>query len=205
MPTPLKALCVTTEAGVPTHSGIPLDLVSGTGTSPRPRLRVDQARTSFFEGREFRISWEFDIPANTTSRLMFASPIDFVLFRQSLYIDKGALKFTAISNATVSTMGTPVNVLGKNRMAERPSPQYASQATVLSGGSYTGGTVVETIRLYSEQQGNSAVTVGASQDDARGLPAGNYFLMFANLGNTSITGVYDLAWEERQPRSASLY
>lgn len=205
MPTPLKALCVTTEAGVPTHSGIPLDLVSGTGASPRPRLRVDQAQTSFFEGREFRISWEFNIAANQTTRLMFSSPLDFVLFRQSLYIDKGALKFTAITGASVSTMGTNVPVVGKNRMTERPTPQYASQVTVLAGGTYSGGTVVETIRLYSEQQGNSAVTVGASQDDARGLPNGVYFLEFANLTNATITGVYNIAWEERQPRSPSLY
>ena len=32
--------------------------------------------------------------------------------------------------------------------------------------------------------------------DARGLAAGDYFLVFDNLGNGTATGVYDLLWEE---------
>jgi len=50
------------------------------------RLRVDVAQTSFFEGREFRSFYEFNIPSGQSTTVRVVSPINFVLFEQVLSV-----------------------------------------------------------------------------------------------------------------------
>lgn len=67
-------------------------------TSENPgfgRLRVDVAQTGFFEGREFRSFYEFNIPQGQSVTGRFSSPVDFILFQQSLSVDAGGIRMTA--------------------------------------------------------------------------------------------------------------
>lgn len=162
------------------------------------RLRVDQGQTGFFEGREFRSFIELNIAAGNNIVLKFVSPVDFILFEQRLVIDAGSCKLTASTGGTEGgTFSTSLPIIGKNRMASRPTPFYTAQATIVTGGTYTGGTAVEVVRVVAANATAQQQSVGSGQDSSRGLPAGTYYLKFENFGSGSVTGVYSLAFEER--------
>lgn len=165
------------------------------------RLRVDQAQTGFFEGREFRTFYEFSIASGASVTLKFSCPVDFILFAQRLSVDAGAIRLSAITGATESTpFSTAMPVIGKNRMASRrqyPGGYYAAQATIANGGTITGGTVVEVVRVVAAGATAQQSTVGGQTADERGLAAGAYYLKIENISNGTATGVYSLFWEER--------
>lgn len=183
------------------YSDIPVELVTGTGVDPRPRLRVDAAQTSFFEGREFRSYIELNIPAGSTTVVRFTAPQDFILHNQTLMLDDGFVRMSAATGGAEGGSWSALPVIGKNRMASRPTPLYAAVCSLSTGGTHTGGTEVEVIRLKTSGATGQAQSVGAVSAE-RGLPAGVYYIRFQNLGSGATTGVYSLFWEEVQPRSS---
>ena len=110
--------------------------LSTAPNEPTARLRVDQAQTGFFEGREFRTFAEFDIPSGQSRVLRFASPVDFILFAQNLSIDQGAIRLSAITDGVSGGTWTALPVIGKNRMTSRrlyEGGYYQSKATLEIG------------------------------------------------------------------------
>jgi hypothetical protein len=169
------------------------------------RLRVDTGQTSLFEGREFRSFFEFNIPAGNVQVFKFVSPIDFILFEQSLSVDAGSVRFQAITGATeVATFNTPLPIIGKNRMVQRKQPYYTAVITISThaapvplGSGVTGGTVVENYRVVAANATAQQQTVSAGAQSERGLGPGTYYLRVHNFGSGAATGVYSLFWEER--------
>lgn len=175
----------------------PSDLMTSDRDKYR-RVRVDVAQTGFFEGREFRTFREFSIPTGQSLIIKFSSQVDFILFEQSLTVDAGSVRFTALAGANDATpFNTALPVVGKNRMSARPEPYYAPTVTVETGGTITGGTVVEVFRVIAANATAQQQTVGGAAQTERGLPAGSYHLRIENIGNNTATGVYSLFWEER--------
>ncbi len=112
-------------------------------------------------------------------------------------IDAGGVKLTAILAPVVGgTYATPVGVFGTNRLTDRPAPHYVSQVTINTGGTATGGTVVETIRT-KVGNGANATSNNGSTNGERLLPAGDYYLKLESIDAGTSTGVYSLRWEER--------
>lgn len=164
------------------------------------RLRIDAAQTSFFRGRQFRSYLEFSVASGTTQIIKFTSAVDFVLFDQTLTVNDGDCRFAAITGASDATaFNTSISVIGKNRMAigSNRESNYASQVTLATGGTITGGTEVEVFRVKTASATAQQSTVGGSQESERGLPAGTYYLKLQNMGAGTMTGVYYLWWEER--------
>ncbi|WP_338807649.1 hypothetical protein V8U11_15995 [Pseudomonas chlororaphis] len=162
------------------------------------RLRVDSGQTGFFEGREFRTFFELNIPTGQSAYVRFVSPIDFIIFEQSVTLDAGAIKFTALTGATpAGTWATALPVIGKNRMVSRKAPYYTPVVALHTGGTTTGGTIVELFRVVAANATAQQQTVLGAASTERGLPAGTYYLRFENIGNAAATGVYSLIWEER--------
>ena len=161
------------------------------------RLRVDVAQTGFFLGTEFRSFYEFNIPSGENRVIKFTSPINFILFDQSLTVDAGGIKYTAEITGTEDGTYTSLPVIGKNRMTIRPTPYYSAQATLGVGGTFSGGTTVDVARIVTAGASAQQVTVGGRSSDERGLPAGSYYIRLTNISNGASTGVYSLFWEER--------
>ena len=182
----------------------PFDLMTDHGTGPNRRLRVDPGQTGFFAGRMFRSYVELVIPiAGPSVQFRFTSPIDFILWAQKLDLTQGALRFEIFTGATSSGSWTSLPVIGVNRMGERPTPLYAPQVTLETGGNFTGGTAVDLmlIRSGTNQGSNSSQNTGGETTE-RGLPAGTYHGRFSTLtgGVPSLDAaqmVYSLYWEER--------
>lgn len=173
-------------------------LINGTKRGFR-RLSVDVGQTSFFEGREFRSFYELSIPSLSSKWLKFSSPVNFILHEQFVSVDDGWLKFSAFTStgSELAPFTSILPVIGKNRMSERAQPFYEPQCTLTGGGSYNGGALVELVRLKTSNSTNAASTVGNSVGSERGLPAGDYYLQFENLGNGLLEGFYTISWEER--------
>lgn len=162
------------------------------------RLRVDPGQTGFFEGREFRSFVEFSLASAASVTMRFTCPVGFILFGQSILLDEGRIRFEARTGATpVGSFSVAHPIVGKNRLPERRAPYYEAQATLDTGGSTTGGTLVEVVRVNAGTAGGQANTAGGLVSDERGLPAGTYYLTLTNIGTGSCTGVYSLWWEER--------
>lgn len=185
-----------------------VDLPHDLYTSDREgfrRLRVDPGQTGLFTGREFRSFYEFNIPTGQSVWLKFVSPVDFMLFEQSLEVDAGAIRFEAKSGVTQTTPITNgVPIFGKNLMAQRLQPYYVGQVTLDSYGPaatasppITGGVVREVFRVVTVNATAQQRSVGGAAQSERGLPAGTYILELRNISNGTATGVYSLAWEER--------
>lgn len=183
---------------------LPPDMYTSTSENYR-RLRVDVGQTGFFEGREFRTFFEFNIPAGNVQVIKFVSPIDFMLFEQTLAVDAGSIRFQALTGATeIATFNTALPIVGKNRMTQRKQPYYTSVITttthatpVALGAGVTGGTVVENTRIVATNATAQQQTVSGGAQSERGLPAGTYYLRLHNFGSGAATGVYSLFWEER--------
>lgn len=168
----------------------------------KQRLRVDPGQTGFFTGQMFRTYLETVIPtAGPAVSFRFTSPIDFILWEQTLTLTQGALRFEVFTGATPSGSWTTLPVIGVNRMSERPTPLYTPQVTVETGGSFTGGTPVDLMLIRTSAANNQAANVGGDSSE-RGLPAGTYYGRFSTLTggltvNDAAQMVYTLRWEER--------
>lgn len=182
------------------HSGLPLAIITGTGLSPRPRMRVDASQTSFWEGREFRVFHEFSLSAGASQWLRFVVPLDVVIHGRVLTVVQGNLRFALSAGGTPSGPWTPKVVQAVNSMSERPF--YIGQVT-----SDVGGTVVAPVErdvLLLETGTSQASTVTQTVAES-GLSAGTYYVELRNTGNGTLRGIYHVHWEERQPRSPIIY
>ncbi|HVH93270.1 MAG TPA: hypothetical protein VM783_18035 [Candidatus Acidoferrum sp.] len=189
------------------HSDIPLDFVTGTGADPRPRMRVEEGSTGFFEGREFRMFVEFSIPAGQEIWVRHTITKNFILHDQRITIESSGVRWSAVA-ATSSSPGpwTAATFRRRNQMAEQPSPFYVSGSTIevsSTPGAATGGFEVDVMRITAGQgAGSSTATQNAG---LRGLAPGVYHARLQNTGNSTCVGVYDWWWEEREPRSPLIY
>lgn len=179
----------------------PSQFYTDGGFGPNARLRVDPGQTGFFAGRMFRTFHEFNIAAGGTLNILFQSPINFILWGQTVEIDQGAIKVENITGPTIGGVFTELPLIGRNRMTEAPQPLYTSQMQCGQGGTLTGGTVVDAIRLRTAQnQGTSrSSNIVNGQDSERGIPPGNYGVRLSALsGITEASlGTIHFTWEER--------
>lgn len=180
----------------------PSDLLTDGGFGASRRLRVDPGQTGFFAGRFFRSYIEALIPvAGPSVQFRFTSPVDFILWLQSLELTQGATELRIYTGATGSGTWTQRPIIGVNRMAQRPQPYYAAQCTLETGGNFTGGTEVDVLKVRTSAANNTAQNVGDSWTE-RGLPAGVYYGRLQTLSgglnvNDPAQLIYSLTWEER--------
>ncbi len=180
-------------------SEFPRHLIT-TDTRGFERLKVDVGQTDFFLGNEQRFFHEFNIPNGSSVWFRFTSPIDFLLFEQTLTVDSGGIRFTAYTGGTESGTWTPVTtVIPKNFMSS--TPPYVRQVNIDTGGTLAGGNLREVVRLVCPGSTAQRTTVSGGNQTERGLSAGTYYLQLENIAHSGAsTGVYTIAWAERQPR-----
>lgn len=184
-----------------THAEV-VDLPSRllTGTT-NPRLRVDDGQTGFFERRMFRTYYELNLPtAGPARQFRFTSPVNFILWEQSVELDQGAIRWEVFTGASSTGVWTALPIIGQNRMTE--VALYNPVCTVDTGGDFTGGTAVDLLRIRTAAVNNQATNVGNTTASERGLPAGTYHIRVSILTgglpvNDAAQGVATLRWEER--------
>lgn len=199
--TPIK-INLSNAAGVHIKA-IPDVLISGGESGPAPRVKVDPGQEGFFVGRMFRAFTTGIIPvAGPAHYFKFVSPIDFILWAQDLQLTQGALQLEIFGGATESGVWTDITTMvGLNRMANRPLPHYNRQCSIQTGGSFTGGVLLDILQVRTSQNNSNANNVGGAFSE-RGLPAGTYWGKISTLtGGLAVNDpgqyVYTIMWEER--------
>jgi len=170
------------------------------------RLRVDVAQTGFFEGREFRTFKELNIAPSTTYVIKGVVPINIILMALAVNIDSGWLRIGSYAGGTeggsfsetLPIFAANAMDLGVNRRQSQGHAAYVPQVIVTAGGTHSGGTEIDVLRIKVNAISAQAATVGQDADSARGVAATTYYLRLLNLSNTdAVTGVYSARWEER--------
>jgi len=177
----------------------PSDLLTSPKDGTR-RVKVDVGSSGFFEARTFRISYEFSTQngneiLNAASRwLRITSPVNFLLQRQEIGVDDGAVRVRIFRAGVESGTWSPVNVAATN-LANAAG--YAGQITIDDGGAVdtTGEIAVETLRIRTAGS-NRRTTISAAASDERLIIPGTYYIQIENIAAGINEGVFTLGWEE---------
>lgn len=166
------------------------------------RLEVDVSNTAFQEGKEFRISYEFQNIADTPRVLRFTCPVDFILQYQNITSDLVGVRYKAwrsTQGTAGGTFGTPVPIWRQNFTDQ--AKDLDPLTTIDAGGTFTpsgGESSTETLRVRVANATAQQTTVDSSVGDERGVGAGTYYLVIERIpgatGNAA--GVLTLRWEE---------
>jgi len=157
---------------------------------------VETRHKGVLDGKAFRAFFDINLSKDAIVVIKFTSPVNFELHTQNFTARVGELKFEACVGGTEGgVFDTTIPAFGMNRTNERPLPYYEQQVSLTSGGTHSGGTTVELVRIKSGGNSNTSSTVGGSENDERILPPGTYYLKFTAVED--LLAVYSLIWEER--------
>ena len=166
------------------------------GDGPHARMRVDVGQTGFFAGREFRTFYEFSIASGATRVIKVVAPINTIVQTFGVELDLAELRVELRGGGTEGgTFSTALPVIPANAMTTTSG--YAAQVTMQTGGTHTGGTVYDLLKLYSGANENKAVATTATEDLPQGFPAGTYYITLQNTDGATATGIFRARWEER--------
>lgn len=163
-------------------------------TSSPIRAQVSELNTGFFDGRQFRMFVDLNIPKGGTVWVRHTIGANFILYDQRLSMLSGEVRWSALA-ATSSSPGpwTPATFRRRNQMTSQPQPLYISTSTMETSSApdaATGGIEVDVMRA----SGSANIIQNAGP---RGLAPGVYHAKITNVGKEAAVGVYDWWWEER--------
>lgn len=160
------------------------------------RLRVDVGQTGFFAGREFRTFYEFSIPTETSIVIKVNAPINTIVQTFGAELDLAELRVELRYGGTESgTFSTALPIFKTNTMTT--ASNYVGQVTMYTGGSHTGGTVVDLLTLISGANANKAIASTASENLPQGFSSGTYYIHLINTDGATASGIFRAQWEER--------
>lgn len=162
-------------------------------------LLTETSRLGFIEGREFRTFKEISFEANQVYIIKVVAPYDLLLSQLDLTLDSGSVKMTTYVGGTPTGSFTEIiPLIPKNNMSRRPTPYYTpvtQLSAIPSGGTLTGGTAIDIIRVVAANATAQQQSVGSAPFDVRGVGAGTYYLKFEALSGTP-TGMFRAFFEE---------
>lgn len=163
--------------------------------SPNGEMIISENSKGFYEGKEFRTFFEFDGLISSVKVVKVAIPCNFTMKMQNITLNDGELTFEILSGGTEGgSFSNTLPVIGVNRSTNRNLPYYEAKGVLTSGGSHTGGTLLELAKLKTSNATAQKSTVGGSVGDSRCLAAGTYYIRFTAVAATK--GIYTLRWEE---------
>lgn len=160
------------------------------------RLRVDVGQTGFFAGREARTLYEFSIASGATQVIKVVSLTDTIVQTFSASLDIAEIRVELVVGGTEGgTFGTPLPIFKTNTMTTQSG--YTPQVTMATGGTHTGGTLVDLLVLKSGTPANKAIESSATEDLPVAFAAGTFYIRLVNTDGDAATGVFRARWEER--------
>lgn len=165
------------------------------------RVKVDIGQTGFFEGREFRSFKELNIPGTGSYVIRAVVAADIILTELKLDIDSGWLRIATVLGGTPGgDFAETLPIFNRNNMSVGGNRRQAfvPQTLLTAGGTHTGGTELDVLRVKTAGVSQQANTVGATTGDERGVAANTYYFRLTNLHATDpVTGTLHVSWEER--------
>lgn len=160
------------------------------------RMRVDVGQTGFFAGREFRTFYEFSIASGATQVIKVVAGVDTIVQTFGAELDLAELRVELLYGGTEGgTFNTALPIFKANTMST--ASNYTNQVTMTTGGTHTGGTVVDLLTLISGANANKAIASSASEQLPQGFPVGTYYIKLTNTDGATASGIFRARWEER--------
>jgi hypothetical protein len=187
---------------------VPYSPLSSDANAGFDRVLVEPGQTAFMEGREFRAYKELNIAVSATYVVKVVVAVNTVLSSFTFDIDAGWLKAASRVGGTpggsFSETITPIAAnnmsAGKNHRSDFGAGHgsvYSVQNLITAGGTHTGGTELDVVRIKCAGDSKQSSSVGNVLFDIRGIAANTYYLVMQNLGTDIITGTLKMRWEER--------
>lgn len=159
---------------------------------------VEVHKIGWLEGRTFKTYLDATLSAGQEIVIKVTHPIEIVI--QDLQLDGtlGTIKMeTFDSDATPSGSFTTAlpNVPTNDSILERPQPFYTSQMSMTYGGSITGGTKGDIVRVKTGDVLQHSVMVGNTQVDVMFKKAGTCYVKIT--AETNCQFIFKMRWEER--------
>lgn len=194
----LKKLLVDMQDG--THAerieAYPPKVLMTDGNGQYARLRVDVGQTGFFAGREFRVLKELSIASGATQVLKIVSPINSILYAFGVELTLSQLRVELVAGGTESgTFNGAITPFKTNQMTT--ASDYVHQVTFATGGSHTGGTVIDAFDIVSGNNVNKAIVQQVDENQPLGFSAGTYYIRMHNTDGATANGFLKLRYEER--------
>lgn len=166
------------------------------GDGDYARIRVDAGQTGFFAGREARTLYEYSIATGATEVIKVVAPTDVIVQMFGASLDIAELRIELVAGGTEGgTFATPLPILKTNTMTSQSG--YQPQVTMHTGGTHTGGMIVDLLKLKAGTPENQAVVTTATDELPLAFPAGTYYIRLINTDGATATGIFRARWEER--------
>ena len=174
----------------------PYDLLTDGGDGEYRRLRVDVGQTGFFAGREFRSFLEFSILSGATQVIKIVAGCDTIVQQIAVDLTLSQIRFELRTGGTEGgTFPTSIPTFRTNQMSSASS--YVSKVALSTGGTHTGGTLVDVFEAISGSNVNKAIVQSVTESLPVGFPAGTYYIKLINTDGATALGILKLRWEER--------
>ena len=171
-------------------------LLTEGGNNPFDRLKVTVDRSCFFAGRQGFTFYQYSIPTGQTQVIKVVASVDTLVQSFGASLNIAALRIELVVGGTEGgTFGTSLPILPTNTMSTVGA--YTLQVTMATGGTHTGGTVVDVLELNAGVPARQAVASSATENEPFGFAAGTYYIRLINTDGATATGVFKARWEER--------
>lgn len=166
------------------------------GDGDYARLRVDVGQTGFFAGREAYTFYEFSIATGASIVIKVVTPVNTIVQRFLAELDLAAIRVELVVGGTEGgAFATSIPVFKTNSMTTQSG--YTPQVTMATGGTHTGGTVVDVLTAVSGDKIQKSSAITASEEQPVAFPAGTYYIRIINTDGATATGIFRARWEER--------
>ena len=155
----------------------------------------ERASISRFEdGRTFRSFKELNIAGSATYVVKIVVPVPVLFTGFEVATVSGSLKVETVAAGTPGgTFSETLPIFKSNLTKVTP---YVGKAVLTAGGTHTGGTVIDVIRIKADGNQTRASNVIQRDAELRGIAPGTYHWRFINLDTTAVVGTVKILWEE---------
>ena len=160
------------------------------------RAQVDAELAGFYAGTMFYTFLPVNIAAEASLTVKLARTCNIIIRQFRLELTAGDYSANIYRGGTESGTWTAGTVYPRNAMTNRPAPTYASQASVGYGGTVAGGTLIDQLRVKVSGASGQATSVGQTNDDMYGGPAGTAYYVLTNNDSGAGVGFLHILWEE---------
>jgi len=152
-------------------------------------------KTPFDAGKEFRSFFEFSLGNAEQIVIKAVVPVNVLLKHIETVLVEGQIKLeTLVGGTEGGTYSVTVPIFNRNNMAIRPMPLYTTQVSLTSGGTHTGGVILDVLLNRTSAGATAIATVGTMFSDERGVAPNTYY--FKITAQAAAIGVFKIRWEE---------
>jgi hypothetical protein len=158
-------------------------------------MLFEPSNRAFNEGRQYFTFADVSIAQGATKVIKVVITSDTVM--RDFFVDMvtSNTRVEIVSGGTEGgTFNSPLTIQRTNNISSVPA--RVSTTTMTTGGTLTGGTILDKFLLYAGNNANQSTAQHGGEAFPVGFPAGTYYVRIVNIGNTTATGLFKARWSE---------